>query len=520
MEKNQNNGTRLDYIIIGAGPAGLQAAHFMQKNNSSYIVLEKDAVAGSFFKNFPRHGKLISINKVYTGTDDHEINLRWDWNSLLSDNPTLAFKKYSKEYFPNRECLVDYLGDYAKTNLLNIQFNTHVVRVEKEHCFIVTDQHGHQYHAESVIIATGFYKPFIPAIPGIELVESYNDVSIDPQDYCNQNVLIIGKGNSAFETADNLVSTAAAIHMISPNSIKMAWKTHYVGHLRAVNNNLLDTYHLKSQNVILDATIQSIMKEDDQFIVTVAYSHAEGEIEVLRYDKIILCAGFRLDTDMFSENCMPTMCANKRLPVQNSSWESVSVSGLFFAGTLMQYLDYKQYMSGFIHGFRYNIQFLCQLLFARYQNQLLPRTRLSLDDLADTIIQRVNHSSGLWQQPGFLVDVFSVDAQNCCINHSKLMSMPYVKEHICHRGAHFIVSLEFGKHDAEEPFSVNRINRKNIQNAHLSTFLHPVIRYYVDGKLMNEHHIIEDLLGVWKEVEHIQPLNDYIQTQLKTLVDS
>ncbi|MDP3705157.1 MAG: NAD(P)-binding domain-containing protein [Legionellaceae bacterium] len=519
MPKDQN--IPLDYIIIGGGPAGLQAAYCMQKNKSSYIVLEKAAVAGNFFNTFPRHGKLISINKVYTGTDDHETNLRWDWNSLLCDDPTLAFKHYSKEYFPAANTLVNYLGDYAEKNQLNVQFNTHVVHIEKEDYFILTDQEGCHYHAQNIIVATGFYKPYLPTIPGIELVECYNDVSTNPEDYCNQHVLIIGKGNSAFETADNLVSTAASIHLISPNSIKMAWKTHYVGHLRAVNNNILDTYHLKSQNVILDATIQSIVKEGNQFIVTVAYAHAEGEIEVLRYDRVIACTGFRFDTDMFADECMPRLCSNKKLPVQTSSWESANVPGLFFAGTLMQYLDYKKYMSGFIHGFRYNVQSLCENLFARYQNHARPQKRLplTLPELVNTIIQRVNHASGLWQQPGFLVDVLSIDTDNNCANYSKLLSMPYTLEHICNQGAHFIISLEFGKQDASDPFSINRINRTNTSEANRSTFLHPVIRYYVDAKLIGEHHVIEDLLGVWNEPEHVEPLLNYVQAQLKQLID-
>jgi len=40
--------------------------------------------------------------------------------------------------------------------------------------------------------------------------------------------------------------------------LRMAWRSHYVGHLRAVNNNLLDTYQLKSQNALLDGTVERI----------------------------------------------------------------------------------------------------------------------------------------------------------------------------------------------------------------------------------------------------------------------
>ncbi len=90
-------------------------------------------------------------------------------------------------------------------------------------------------------MATGLHKAYVPPIPGIELVESYIDVSDHPHNFTDQRVLIIGKGNSAFETADNLLEAMALIHLASPNPLKFAWKTHYVGDLRAVNNNLLDS---------------------------------------------------------------------------------------------------------------------------------------------------------------------------------------------------------------------------------------------------------------------------------------
>ena len=116
----------------------------------------------------------------------------------------------------------------------------------------MTDERGRTYEAKRLIVATGVSRPNIPEIPGIETAEPYGTAATDPAGYLNQRVLVIGKGNSAFETADNLVETAAVIHVAGPNSVRMAWRTHFVGHLRAVNNNFLDTYQLKSLNAVLD----------------------------------------------------------------------------------------------------------------------------------------------------------------------------------------------------------------------------------------------------------------------------
>ena len=101
--------TSLEYLIVGAGPAGLQLGYFLARSGREYLILEAGARAGTFFETFPRHRRLISINKIYTGYDDPEINLRWDWHSLLSERDDLRFTGYSKLYFPDAEDFVRYL---------------------------------------------------------------------------------------------------------------------------------------------------------------------------------------------------------------------------------------------------------------------------------------------------------------------------------------------------------------------------------------------------------------------------
>ncbi len=67
-----------DYLIIGAGPAGLQLGYYLQRAGLDYVILEGAESAGDFFNHLPRHRRLVSINKLHTGYDDPEINMRWD----------------------------------------------------------------------------------------------------------------------------------------------------------------------------------------------------------------------------------------------------------------------------------------------------------------------------------------------------------------------------------------------------------------------------------------------------------
>ena len=124
--------TTTDYLILGAGPAGLQLAYFLQQAGVDYVVLEASDHVGAFFSHYPRHRTLLSINKRATGRDDPEFNLRHDWNSLICDDPTLRLTEMTADYFPSADSLVDYLGRFAAAYALRIHFERRVGQVARE----------------------------------------------------------------------------------------------------------------------------------------------------------------------------------------------------------------------------------------------------------------------------------------------------------------------------------------------------------------------------------------------------
>ena len=517
----------LDYLIVGAGPAGLQFGYFANKAGRSYKIVEAGPSAGTFFVRYPRHRKLLSINKIYTGYDDFQLNLRWDWNSLLSDSEAMSYKHYSKDYFPDADTLVDYCQDFAKHFDLDIDYETRINQISKDNGhFDSSSEAGRKYQSKKVIIASGLTKPYMPSVPGIELTESYCDVSVDPEDFIGKKVLIIGKGNSGFETADNLVSTAAVIHICSPTPVKMAWQTHYVGHLRAINNSILDTYQLKAQNAALDADIKSITKTDDGYEVTVAYAHAHGEVETLHYDNVINCTGFAFDQSIFDDSCKPRLCIDDRFPAQTSEWESTNVKDLYFVGTITQARDFKKTTSAFIHGFRYNARALHYIL--EHKDHSTPWPGRTIENtpeaLRDAVIDRVNSTSALWQQFGFLTDliVLSKDKKSARYyealpfdfirsSENRALDPEYVSDH------YYTITLEYGTQQLTDPFNVLRIERNDADRADQSQFLHPIVRHFRDTELLAEHHIIEDLAAEWVEKVHTEPLLGFFEQEEERL---
>lgn len=517
--------TEFEYIILGGGPAGLQLAYYFERDGRDYQILEGGSGPGTFFEMYPRHRQLISINKVHTGTNDPELRLRHDWNSLLTDDHSHLFRDYSEEYFPPADALLDYLRDFTTKFDLKIQYDTPVAEITRSpDGGFQLQSGGTNYRCKRLIVATGVSKTYIPDVPGIELAENYDVVSVDPKDFIDQRVLIVGKGNSAFETADNLVPTAALIHLVSPFPIDFAWKTHFVGDLRAVNNNILDTYQLKSQNAILDAeTVGIEKKNDDTFAVKFAYKHAEGEVEELVYDRVISCTGFRFDASIFDQTAAPEMTIFDKFPNLTCEWESVNQSDMYFVGTLMQMRDYKKTTSGFIHGFRYNVEAFAKLIGEKHHHSPWPSTQLPFEAqrLCDKLLSRINGSSALWQQQSFLGDVIVVDESensDCQVQYYEGMPIAYLQKHYVDNDRRcFVLTLEFGTMSPDEdPFRVNRIRRDNVAKAASSTFLHPAIREYENGAKVSEHHIIEDLEAVWHEPEHVQPLVKYLQQRIES----
>ncbi|MFD2416827.1 NAD(P)-binding domain-containing protein [Amycolatopsis pigmentata] len=513
---------KLDYLVLGAGPAGLQMGYYLARAGRSYLIVEAGDSPGTFFTTFPRHRQLISSNKVHTGWDDPELNLRVDWNSLLSEENSPLFTAYTPRYFPAADDMVRYLGDFATQHDLAVRYGTRIVEIARPGDFVARDADGNTYHARRVIAATGVGKPYIPDIEGVELAEHYTDIPVDPADYTNQKVLIIGRGNSAFETADNLIETAAVIHVAGPGSLRLAWKTHFVGHLRAVNNNFLDTYQLKSQNAVLDGHILGIRRDGDSYLVRISFARVHEVVKEIRYDRVILATGFRFDASIFAEWCRPELVIKGRFPAQTPAWESVNVPDLFFAGTITQMRDFKKSTSGFIHGFRYGVRALHRILERRYHDVPWPAHELdgTPEAIAQAIIQRVNRTSALWQMFGFLADVVFLGPDSS-VRYAEEIPADYLHDAVA-RGefgavrTYFAITLEYGAdHDKVDPFDVTagRTSQDDVSGLD-GRYLHPVVRSYQDGKLLSEHHITENLENEWdSERVHLAPLREYLSTR-------
>ncbi|KAM4722839.1 FAD-dependent oxidoreductase domain-containing protein 2 [Rhinophrynus dorsalis] len=563
-----------DYCVLGAGPGGLQIARFLEDTDRDYLVLERNPVPGSFFLQYPRHRKLISINKRFTGRKNSEFNLRHDWNSLLSRNGSLQFGHYSFEFFPHADDMVRYLQDYSMG--IKVRYGANISRVRTEsnseawngHYFYLVDQTGIEYRCNVLLVATGLSLPNIVDFPGSEYAEGYETVSVEPQNFTGQSVLILGRGNSAFETAENILGLTNFIHMLGRSRVRLSWSTHYVGDLRAINNGLLDTYQLKSLDGLLEGDLSDLaLVRDGAGKLYVTHKHylkknTDSEIndtdtrptflpqDVLDnfaardpYDRVIRCLGWRFDFSIFdrSVKLKPASGQKKKYPLLKANYEAKYTPGLFVVGTASHGIDFRKSAGGFIHGFRYTARSVHRFMEQRYHDVPWQASHHPISQLLTVLLKRMNEASGLYQMFGVLADVILLGDESEDFEY--LEEVPagilHVLEESTGRKVHntglFVLVMEYGKNFSGPDKDVFYYNRAigEAREAWRSNFLHPVVYYYrqlpteQEMKLRPEdwplprpqrlHHVVEDFLTDWTGPNsHVLPLRRFLENCLQT----
>ena len=478
-------------IIIGAGPAGLQLAYLLQREGQSYLVLEAAEEVAPFYRTMPRHRTLLSINKRFNQVQDPEFNLRHDWNSLICDDDEFRFTRFSTSLFPSADELCTYFKAFQDKYQLNIRFNSRVMRISSvERGFLLKLGEKDHLKARYVVIATGAVAPNVPkGIEGIEHACGYEDHSIDLADYENKTVAILGGGNSALEVANHISEVAALIHVYVRHSPRLAWDTHYVGDIRAVNAGIFDMYQLKSLHAVLRKRVLRITPAGLGFNVLSTEDDAHWNVPGSRiqehyFDKVILCTGWRyFDPELFDDDCRPETSLDGRFPVLSSSWES-TLSGVFFVGASMLARDRKS-ASGFIHGFRHNVESFFHIF--RWQSrqaslQLAEFPYANENDLVQFCYylgRRLTRNVPLFQLHGFLALPVVLEEGRARVFREVPFQWALEAPLFVKADCLVLVTLEFGI----EPYpelrsSMDFVAAADATDTRCSYGLHPVLRTY------------------------------------------
>jgi thioredoxin reductase len=275
--------------------------------------------------------------------------------------------------------------------------------------FILTTSDG-EYRAPVIVFAVGVAQPYRPPIPGLEQVPHYGDFR-PVETYKDKRVFIVGKQNSGFEIATGLLPWARQLVLASPSPTKLSVNTHTLVGVRARYVQPYEDAALAGGVIILDATIEEVMKDGAGYRVRTR--NTAGHELTMAADDVIAATGFVTPLRDLPELGVATF-GQSRLPAQTPFWESATVPGIFFAGTITQgSAGLKKHgipsNSGAVQGHRYNARVLARRLAETKFGVPAMRERLDSSALVPYLLEQVSRGPELWHQRAYLARVINFD---------------------------------------------------------------------------------------------------------------
>ncbi|GAA2039412.1 NAD(P)-binding domain-containing protein [Agromyces tropicus] len=199
----------VDVAVIGAGQAGLSAAHHLRRRGFAPVGLDPEA-AGTFV--------VLDANAAPGGAWQHRwASLRMGTVNGIHELPGYPVPP-AEPTAPSREALPPYFAEYERRFELDVQRPVRVRAVRRAdddpHGRLLVETDRGTWAARHVINATGTWtRPFRPYYPGVDRfrgrqlhVADY--VSAD--EFAGQRVIIVGAGVSAVQLLDEISHVADA----------------------------------------------------------------------------------------------------------------------------------------------------------------------------------------------------------------------------------------------------------------------------------------------------------------------
>ncbi|NCS87880.1 MAG: 4Fe-4S ferredoxin [Ignavibacteria bacterium CG2_30_36_16] len=255
---NKNAQAEYDVVIVGAGPAGISATLEASKQNLKSVTLEQDSLGGTVYS-FPR------AKVVMTSPMDLPLHGK------------IKLGETSKS-----ELLGLWMEILGKYNI-SINEQEKVESIEKQDdTFIVMTNKGH-YTTRAILLSIGRRgTPRKLGVPGEENEKVYYRL-LEPELIHEQNILVVGGGDSAIESALLLVE--------ENNKVTLSYRSNSFSRIKPRNLEKINQAANSGEiNVIFNSTVVEI--KDDEVLLSIENSE---EITIPN-DLVYVFAGGELPT--------------------------------------------------------------------------------------------------------------------------------------------------------------------------------------------------------------------------------
>lgn len=253
-----------DLIIVGAGPAGISASLTAKKNNLKFLTLEQDTLGGTVFT-FPR-AKIVMTSPM--------------------DLPLYGKVKFNET---SKSELLDLWNKVLSKNNIEIQENSKVEAIiSADGVFNVQTLKGENFTTQAILLAIGRRgTPRKLNVPG-EDSEKVAYRLLDSEEILNKNILVVGGGDSAIESA---------LLLADKNKVTISYRSNNFSRLKTKNAEKINSA-IKNEliSVKFNSNIVSIEKNK------VLYTENESkEILQLENDLVYIFAGGELPTQFLKK---------------------------------------------------------------------------------------------------------------------------------------------------------------------------------------------------------------------------
>ncbi|HTO93752.1 MAG TPA: NAD(P)-binding domain-containing protein [Bacteroidota bacterium] len=242
-----------DVAVVGAGPGGLAAGLSAKSHKLKYVILEQGDAGGTILQ-YPRR-KIVMTSPV--------------------DLPLWGKLKLTET---SKETLLGLWEQILAKTQLKVNTNEKVLDIRSAPGYFVLTTSAGEYKARHVILALGRRgTPRKLGVPG----EGLGKVTyrlIDAETYKNNDVLVVGGGDSAVEAAIGL-----ALH--GTNRVTLSYRKEVFARLKERNSRRLEEFKKKNAvNVVLNSNVREIREKE------VDIETSEG-LKVLPNDYVFIFAG-------------------------------------------------------------------------------------------------------------------------------------------------------------------------------------------------------------------------------------
>ena len=308
---------KFDVIIVGAGPIGLACGIECVKNNLSHLIIEKGTIVNSIF-NYPTNMNFFSTSERLE----------------IGEVPFI-----SHGVKPNRTEALEYYRRVKQSWELNVNTYERVLSIEGENNNFLITTSKNKYSSKKIIIAIGFYDQANKLnIAGEELkkVKHYYD---EPHAYVDQNILIIGGGNSA-------VDVALETYRYGAKAVTMAIRKY------SLEDNVKYWVKPDIENRIKEGAIKAYFNSEVLEIKEVCVRiKTEFGIREIENDFVLAMTGYHPDFE-FLKSCGLNFVDDKtKEPVYDDVTFESNVKGIYLAGVVCCGIDTGKW---FIENSRYH----------------------------------------------------------------------------------------------------------------------------------------------------------------------